>query len=285
MSTLRIGTLNVWNKSGPWAERLRLIRKEIQRLEPSLLGLQEVLRLVPDGETPVFTPRTCQATEIAEGLGYEVAYGEASNYSHGLLFGNALLSRHPIEEVRVFELPGHETGERRSLLFVRVKSPFGPLPVFVTHLNWKFHHGSTRLEQVRFIVDRIAEVAPEHGELLPPVLMGDFNADPDSDEIRYLRGLKVHEGRSVFFADAWAYGGDASAGATFARENDYARRAREPSRRIDYVFVRGPDGLLRGEPIRTEVAFATPELRGGETIWASDHFGVVTDVVFGERSP
>src|SRR5690606_73918 len=105
MSTLRIGTLNVWNKSGPWAERLRLIRKEIQRLEPSLLGLQEVLRLVPDGETPVFTPRTCQATEIAEGLGYEVAYGEASNYSHGLLFGNALLSRHPIEEVRVFELP------------------------------------------------------------------------------------------------------------------------------------------------------------------------------------
>src|SRR5690606_16938462 len=157
MSTLRIATLNVWNKSGPWTERLQVIRKEIQRLEPAILGLQEVLRLVSDGAAAAFTPSTCQATEIAQNLGYEVAFGEASDYSHGLRFGNALLSRHPIEETRVFELPGHETGERRSLLFVRVKSPFGPLPVFVTHLNWKFHHGSTRLEQVRFIVDRIAE--------------------------------------------------------------------------------------------------------------------------------
>jgi hypothetical protein len=47
--------------------------------------------------------------------------------------------------------------------------------------------------------------------------------------------------------------------------------------------VRGPDALLRGEPIRTEVAFATPGPSGN--VWPSDHFGVVTDLVFAARSP
>ena len=287
MSTLRVSTLNIWNKSGPWPERLALIRGELQRLKPAVLGLQEVLRFAPGGlEQFAPTPSTCQASEIANELGYSVAYASASDYGHGLKFGNALLSQFPILETRTFALPGQETGESRSLLYARLQSPFGELPVFVTHLNWKFHQGSVRLRQVRFIVERVEELVPVRSRSLPPVLMGDFNAEPEADEIRFLRGLAVVDEESVFFADAWVYGADPRAsGATFDRSNDYARAAREPSRRIDYIFVRGPDTQLRGEPMKTELAFATAEPGPSGSVWPSDHFGLVSDIFFAPRSP
>jgi endonuclease/exonuclease/phosphatase family metal-dependent hydrolase len=286
MSTLRVATLNIWNKSGPWPERLPLVRRELARLKPAILGLQEVLRFAPDGlESFVPTRAACQATEIAHEFDYTVAYAMASDYGHGLKFGNALLSQFPILEQRVFVLPGLESGESRSLLYARLETPHGELPVFVTHLNWKLHQGNVRLRQVRFIAERVAELAPVRSRFLPPVLMGDFNAEPDADEIRYLRGLAVVDEESVFFADAWVYGGDGSGGATFDRKNDYASVAREPSRRIDYIFVRGPDAQLRGEPIKTELAFATPEVGASGSVWPSDHFGLVSDVFFAPRSP
>jgi endonuclease/exonuclease/phosphatase family metal-dependent hydrolase len=286
MSTLRIATFNIWNKSGPWSSRLSSIRRELEHVAPAVLGLQEVLRYAPHGiDQFSATPANCQATEIAQGFGYEVAYAEAADYSNGLKFGNAVLSRFPIRNTRAFRLPGQESGETRSLLSVLLETPYGTLPVFVTHLNWKLHHGKFRLAQVKFIVDKIFEIAPPHGQLLPPVLLGDFNADPDADEIRFLRGLKVEDGKSVYFADAWLYGGDGSAGATFDRRNDFARVAREPSRRIDYVFVRGPDSLLRGEPLQTALCFATASESGSERVFPSDHFGVVSDISFAPRSP
>jgi endonuclease/exonuclease/phosphatase family metal-dependent hydrolase len=284
VSTLRIATLNVWNKAGPWPQRLPLIRQELARLDPVVVGLQEVLRFAVNGLSE-FEPSShnCQATEIAEGLDYRVAYAEASDYSNGLKFGNALLSRYPIRESRTFVLPDAGSGESRCLLYAALETPYGVLPVFVTHLNWKLHHGSVRFLQVQAIVERVFELAPLSAESLPPVLMGDFNADPDSDEIRYLRGLKVEAGKSVFFADAWHYAGDGSFGATFDRKNHHARLSHEPPRRIDYVFVRGPDKLLRGEPVHTELAFAAPGPSGD--VWPSDHFGLVTDLIFQPRSP
>jgi endonuclease/exonuclease/phosphatase family metal-dependent hydrolase len=274
---LSIATLNIWNKAGPWPERLRLIRAQLAELAPDLLGLQEVLRLGRDGQ-PALTPEEDQATEISEGLGYRIAYARAADYGAGLWFGNALLSRHPILESRTIPLPGTETGESRALLYALVETPFGELPVFVTHLNWKLHHGSTRLLQVRFIVERIFELAPVNDQQLPAVLMGDMNAEPDSDEIRYLRGLATVAGNSVYFTDAWGYAG-AGPGYTFDRRNRFAALAHEPPRRIDYIFVRGPDRKLRGEPIGTRLAFATPEGEPGGEIWPSDHFGIVTELV------
>jgi endonuclease/exonuclease/phosphatase family metal-dependent hydrolase len=275
---LRIATLNIWNKSGPWPERVALIRAELGELAPDLLGLQEVLRLNRDG-APVLTAEGDQATEIAAGFGYGIAYAPAADYGSGLHFGNALLSRHPIRESRTCPLPDAGSGEPRALLYARVETPFGELPVFVTHLNWKLHHGYVRLAQVRFIVDRIKELAPIDERHLPPVLMGDLNADPDADEIRFLRGSATIEGKSVYFADAWTCGADGSPGYTFDRRNRFAALAHEPPRRIDYIFVRGPDRKFRGEPLETRLAFATP--RGD--VWPSDHFGVVTQIAVSPR--
>lgn len=276
MERLRVATLNIWNKSGPWPERLALIRRELSALQPDIVGLEEVLRLVPDGGEP--GPGTDQASEIAEGLGYEIAFGRASDYGGGLAFGNALLSRFPILEQAVDPLPDLDSGETRSLLSARVETPAGVLPVFVTHLNWKLHHGRVRIRQVRYIVERIFERAPVDESCLPPVLMGDFNAEPSSDEIRHLVGLATLDGQSVFFADAWRWGGDGGPGYTFDRRNSFAAISHEPPRRIDYIFVRGPDRKLRGEPLETRVCFTEPELREGRAVWPSDHFGLITEL-------
>ena len=184
MSVLRVATINVWNKAGPWLARLPLIRRELERLAPEVVGMQEVLRFQPDSaQGAPLTVQNDQATEIAEGLGFHIAYSVASDYGNGLKFGNALLSRSPIVEQRSFPLPGVESGETRSLLYALCDTPHGSLPVFVTHLNWKFHHGAVRQRQVAFIAERIAELSPIGGSHLPPVLMGDFNAAPDADEI------------------------------------------------------------------------------------------------------
>jgi endonuclease/exonuclease/phosphatase family metal-dependent hydrolase len=283
MSLLRVATLNIWNKSGPWLSRLPLIQKEIERISPEILGLQEALRLRPPGsEHAPSTAQNDQATEIGERFGFHVAYAAASDYGNGLLFGNALLSRHPIVEQKGFMLPHLDSGETRSLLYALCDTPLGHLPVFVTHLNWKFHHGLVRQAQVAFISERIAELAPIDGPSLPPVLMGDFNAEPDSDEIRYLGGRSALEDRTVYFGDAWVYGG-AGAGYTFCRDNGYAVKAREPSRRIDYIFVRGPDRQFRGEPMHTEIAFNAVDHSGTEPVWPSDHFGLYTDLELSPR--
>jgi endonuclease/exonuclease/phosphatase family metal-dependent hydrolase len=276
---LSVSTLNIWNKAGPWAERLPLIRKQLSELSPDVLGLQEVLRFIPDEHNPpVPAPDNCQATEIAQGLGYNVAYGVAADYSGGLKFGNALLTRYKILDNRTFRLPGADSGETRSLLYALLETPWGRLPVFVTHLNWKLHHGFVRMKQVVYIAERIFVLAPVEADFLPPLLMGDLNATPATDEIRYLRGEHAIDHRSVYFADVWDYAEPASPGHTYARDNAYALKNGEPNRRIDYIFVRGPDKLMRGEPSNVRLAFTESVPGATGPVWASDHYGVACEV-------
>lgn len=279
LEKLRVATLNIWNKAGPWTERLALIRTQLTTLSPDLIGLQEVLRLIPDEkDPPVPTPSNDQASEIAEGLGYNISYGIAADYSGGLKFGNALLTRYKILDSRTFRLPGADSGETRSLLYSLLETPWGRLPVFVTHLNWKLHHGVVRVKQAVYAAERIFVLAPVEADFLPPILMGDLNAGPQADEIRYLKGEHVIDGRSVYFADAWDYADPAGPGYTYARDNAYALKNGEPNRRIDYIFVRGPDRQMRGEPSNVRLAF-TDSVPGAEgPVWASDHYGVVCDV-------
>jgi endonuclease/exonuclease/phosphatase family metal-dependent hydrolase len=265
VKTLRVATLNIWNRFGPWDARLAAIRAGVAQLSPDLLGLQEVLRLAR-GEGDELD----QAAAIAEGFGYHVAYARAHDERW---YGNAALSRWPIVQSRVLELPRAGTEERRTLLFADVDSPHGRIPFFVTHLNWKFDEGHVREAQLREVVQCIEALAP--ADAFPAILVGDFNAEPGSDEIRFLRGLtSLGCARRVYFQDAFAVAGDGSPGITFARRNPFAAPLREPDRRIDYVFVRGRDDGHRGDPIDARVCFDAPV----DGTFPSDHFGVVADL-------
>jgi endonuclease/exonuclease/phosphatase family metal-dependent hydrolase len=263
MDRLKILSLNIWNRQGPWPERLRAIRHLVAALDPHLVGLQEVMHADGSGN---------QAEEIARDLGYHAAFGSAWDMGGGVHFGNALLSRFAPRDVESIHLPRGGNDEQRAALYLRVESPVGDLPVFVTHLNWKLHEGWVREQQVTYLAQRVAERAPTSG--FPPIVMGDFNAEPDSDEIRFLRGYSSRLGRSVYFADCFAVAGDGSPGYTFCRDNPYAADWGEPNRRIDYIFVRGPDREGRGEPLSARVVGD----EAWEGVFPSDHFGVYAEV-------
>jgi endonuclease/exonuclease/phosphatase family metal-dependent hydrolase len=263
MRTLRIATLNIWNRGGPWEARREAIRADLGDLEADVVGLQEVLR-------PTTAEAPDQAKQIADGLGYHIAYGAAFDFG-GVEFGNAALSRFPIIRSETRALPQLDAPESRCLLFAELDAPFGKLTFFVTHLSWRFNEGHVREAQVKAIAQHVKELCPIHG--FPPVLVGDFNATPDSDEIRYLKGLCSLGGRGVYFADTFGIVGRGD-GTTFTSRNPYASHLREPDRRIDYIFVRGPDQRGRGEPLDAHVCFDRPR----DSVYPSDHFGVSATV-------
>jgi endonuclease/exonuclease/phosphatase family metal-dependent hydrolase len=262
MNTFRVATLNIWNRFGPWEERLAAIRAGVRAIAPDVIGLQEVVRLQA-GEGDGLD----QAAAIADGFGYHVAYGRSRDERW---YGNAILSRWPIARTHVYELPRAGTDERRSLLFAEIEAPFGRVPLFCTHLNWKLDEGHVRVAQVRELVQRIEALAKP--DAFPAVLVGDFNAEPDADEIRFLHGLTALGGsRCVYFQDAFALAGDGSRGHTYARSNPFAAHLREPDRRIDYIFVRGRDERFRGEPLEAKLCFDAAV----DGTYPSDHFGVI----------
>jgi endonuclease/exonuclease/phosphatase family metal-dependent hydrolase len=262
MNRLRVLTLNIWNRQGPWDQRLELIRAGIRALDPDLVGLQEVFER--DGHS--------QAHEIAAGLGLGVGFGQAHDFGGGFHFGNAVLSRWPVASLTVLPLPVGDADEQRSLLCAEIEAPLGRIPFYTTHLNWKYHHGVVRERQVVAIAAHIEEAASAHA--LPAVLVGDFNAEPDAAEIRFLKGLQSLEGRSTYFTDAFALTG-AGPGFTYdVTRNPFAAPAHEPPRRIDYVFAREPDTRGRGRPLHARVVLE--EVHGG--VAATDHYGVYAEI-------
>lgn len=259
---LRVLTLNCWNLAGPWRERREEIVVWLRQLDADLVCLQEVI----DDDHGRNSARW-----LAERAGYpHVAYA-GDEVQPGVRFGNAVLSRWPIDHQASHFLPNEGRPEPvvRLLLHARTDG----LDVFCTHLTSLFPHASLREQQVL----RIDELIREHADPespLPPILAGDFNADADSSEIRFLCGLASIAGRSTYFQDAWRVAGGRERGTTWSNENPFAAAEHEPERRIDYVFVgwRRDDG--RGRVTACSVVADRP-LTG---TWPSDHFGVLADI-------
>jgi len=198
--TLKVLSLNIWHDQGPWNERVALLRSWIDRLDPDLIGFQEIL--VGEGED--------QVHELVGDRGFHTAYGPAMSLPDrkNLQFGNAIASRWPITDREEVRLPDRDDWETRAALMVTIESPHGPIGFSCTHLHWQFNHGHVREKQVALLAERAWERRPKNG--FPPIIVGDFNAEPDSDEIRFIKGLRSHNGGSVAFLDAWDVAGDSS---------------------------------------------------------------------------
>ncbi len=261
--TLKVLTLNLWNNSGPYAHRRERIREWIERLDPDLIGFQEALR--GDGLD--------QAGDLLSGLGYQQEFVRAVNFWNdpSLEFGNVAASRWPISERDTVRLPDGGDAEQRAAIGITADSPYGPIAFTCTHLNWKLHHGWVREQQVVALAEFARERRPRAG--FPPIVVGDFNAQPESTEIRYMTGLHALAGHSAHFYDAWRVGGSGN-GTTWSNRNPYAAPGLEPDRRIDYIFVGPPgrDGV--GQVLSCKVV-ANDE-HGG--VWPSDHFGVYAEL-------
>jgi endonuclease/exonuclease/phosphatase family metal-dependent hydrolase len=270
MNTFQVATLNLWNVYGPWAERKKVLHAQIQALGADVIGLQEVFR---QGATPGNNDAVDQIGELASLLGYQFHFGAAYNEQNGET-GNGVLSRWPIVTRDTVALSAGNNGEARCIAMAMIDAPFGKLPFASTHLNYKLHDSAMRCSQVREVDNHFTRFASSGAVpgTFPGILVGDFNAEPESDEMRFLRGLTALGGASVYYADAFAVAGSGP-GATFCKDNTFAEPWREPERRIDYIFVRHPDFKI-GEPLSALRCFDTPI----EGVFATDHYGVVATI-------
>jgi endonuclease/exonuclease/phosphatase family metal-dependent hydrolase len=262
---MRVLQLNMWARRGPYADRVHLLQREVALLAPDVIALQEV-----DG------PRdgVNQAEELFGPLGYQIVWMAGQGESAGLP-GIALASRRPLTDPREIRLPhdgvalaartqadGHE-------LWVCSACPLGWKP----GLEIEREHEAVALDAA------LSEIAADAE--LPPILAGDFDATPDAASIRFLTGLQSLEGRSTYWADAWALAGDGSPGYTWSSESPYvapfaAALFAQPvhHRRIDYVFVGSP---FRWRP-RIVVRDCQVVLKETGAVQPSDHYGVLADL-------
>jgi len=261
---LRCLTLNLWGEQPPLERRMAIVARGLGELAPDVVTLQEV-REVP-GQL------ANQAESLARACGYQHVFAPAVDWAGGHE-GLAILSKAPIAEHASIELPHARPEERRLLLSARIETAAGNVWVHTTHLNYRLQHGQERQDQVVAIE---AAVRARAGDL-PQILMGDFNARPESDEIRWLRGLTSIDGRRTHFQDAWDRLHPEERGWTWASVNPYTAPLRflEPDRRIDYIFVTTMRRDGRGTIHACRMVFDRPDSDG---VFASDHFGLVADV-------
>jgi endonuclease/exonuclease/phosphatase family metal-dependent hydrolase len=264
MGKLRLVTLNLWNQQGPLEKRMKLCSEQLSALQPDVIALQEVRQsaAVPN-----------QAATLASALGMQFHFANATPWDGGEE-GLAILSKHPIVARGDRELPHATEKERRICVHARVETPSGPLDAYTVHLNYRGTHGQIREDQI-VATEAFMRELPDGR--IPKVLMGDFNARPDSDEIRWLKGLRSVNGRRVYFQDSWAHLHPLEPGWTWAKSNPYtdAMAWLERDRRIDYIFVGATNLDGSGMLLDCRVVLDVPDAEGN---FPSDHYAVMAEI-------
>ena len=269
---LRLVTINIWQEQGPWERRMELLASNLDQLAPDVVCLQEVRyvegKIPNQAETLAAALKMCCTHEVAQPWG-------------GGTEGVALLSRHPLRH-RVFaELPYTEGRSRRVCLGAAVDLPgAGETWIFTTHLAYRLGDGLLRERQV-LAVDQLVQ---EHRNHNATVLAGDFNAVPDSDEIRFLRGRATPDGRRTYFQDAFAQCNPGAHGYTWARDNPYTAKLAwlEPDRRLDYILVTPMTSKGAGVIHSCRVVLDEPSTAG---IRCSDHYGLLAELQVTSGAP
>jgi endonuclease/exonuclease/phosphatase family metal-dependent hydrolase len=238
---MRVVTLNLWNTGPEKDARAAQAAQLIAAVRPDLVFLTEVTPL------SVLGPRLAQLT----GLPY-YALGKHSKQSTDM--GLAILSRTPLTQVTTVDLP-HAEGTSgyyvldRLLLSATVLLDGQPVRVHTAHLNYRPDHGAIRQEQVATIL-RALGPGGRH------IFGGDLNATPETAEVALFR--------QAGFVDA------GPSAPTWAARNPKTHLLDLPlDRKIDYLLTRG----LRAFDARVIVDQPVGDQ------WASDHFGLVADVV------
>jgi len=212
------------------------IADTISREGPDVVVLQEVVRgwLIDDQHDVI--------GYLAGRLAMAYVYGP----NVGDLYGNAILSRYPLTEVRRVSYP-KEPGLRyqpRGAVLARIGDDATAMRVLiaVTHLDENSDAGAVRMEQVRALLNEV-------GTATPAIIGCDCNAKPDAPELKLITD-------SGFGDLALQSGGP---------DNTFPSDA--PVERIDYLFGVGVTAA------QGHVVSST----------ASDHRGVVVNVTLSGR--
>lgn len=177
---LRIASYNVHKCTGMDARRdPDRIADVIRSLDADIISLQEVLS--DAGDVP-----SAQVRYLAQKTGMYAAVAAPTKRKKDGLYGNALLSRFPISQVRLHDI-SFSTYEPRGVIDADIVVAGRVVRVISTHLGlWP----AERSRQAA----RLLEILPEKGDV-PLIVMGDMNGWVPGSPV--LRRLKKRLGNPV----------------------------------------------------------------------------------------
>jgi endonuclease/exonuclease/phosphatase family metal-dependent hydrolase len=253
-TTVRIITWNVWGLYGPWPEREAAIMATLHDAHPDIVVLTE------SWSKGGYSQRDRLAGPL--GLPHHAFSGVPAQEDGAALSGVAVLSRWPIQRQS-----GLTFGDAR-VQFAELAGPRGLIQVFGLVMDaWWFDQSQPRQDAVRELLTWVPRAQDTRA---PLIICGDFNADPDSDEIRMLTGRTAAPVPGLSFCDAWEVAGPAAPGYTWSNSNPWATQLLWPDRRIDYIFSATPRPGGAGHALHTALVGTSPI----NNAYPSDHYGL-----------
>ena len=263
---VRLNTHNIYARRADWPRRRELLVDGIAQLRPDIVLFQE----------EVLTPDYDQTADIV-GPGWNIVHsaGRSEQESSGI----SVASRWPVHLVEELDLTagGPPIDEFAwAALFVRVDSPSGPLLVVNHFPDAAADREGERERQAVMVERRLRDLLAD--DETPTVLAGDLDAEPDAASVRFLLGRQSLEGESTAFIRAWdvAHPGDPCW--TLDPANDLVATTMPgwPYREIDHILVR-----CRRDGLASLLVAACERVhdRARDGAWASDHYGLVADLV------
>lgn len=264
---MRVGTFNVQTPfEANWSQRQQVIADSLARLDLDVLALQEVSA----GEG-----RDGGIEELLE-PGWHLAWHSHTTADE---VGLVLASRWPLGQVREHSLnvtPRTVDFPWSAVVLAEVLAPNPVGPFWVAHhkplyqLNFERERELQAVSAAEFIDSSIDPAQRV-------ILLGDFDAPPDSASVRFWTGRQSLEGVSTTFHDVWSAVFPDDPGYTFTPVNPLVAQGamgRAAARRIDYVMVRGDAMGPCLRPVHAE-RFCVDHRSG---IQASDHYGVFAEL-------
>ncbi len=263
-------TFNTWNVNEPFQSRIDNAIEQLRTESPDVLGLEEIYL---EGDGVAF--RTDE--RIASALHLDRVSHAAATVPLGsgtATEGLSLLSRYPIVSSTFLQLPSPNGGNGRIVLQGTISTPFGLIDCYVTHLSTNSNERDQQAQAAFAFIQSIPHVQP-------PVLIGDFNAVPESLALLFLTGgISVNAQRGNL-TEVWSalYPGDP--GPTFATANAHG----EPlDRRLDHVLV-GVGSAAEPEGGRFVEAHRVLDQADPNGVFPSDHLGVSATLRFDGEPP
>lgn len=245
--TLKLATLNLHCLNDDPQARLDAVATRLTALAPDLVALQEVCVGAPVDNAAEYL---AQKLRTASGKPYRAVFAQTHLANNVTPEGIGLITALPIVEGQTLDLPTADFPRKALLSLVMTRA--GAVAFVATHLSFA---STTQAQQARLdAANAIVNLANGWSAKASAVIVGgDFNAIPTDAPI----GAMTSGG----FTDSWA--------ATNGSAPGYTHTSSNPTRRIDYLFVRG---------LTVNTAALEFDQPYTQSLYVSDHRGVSATV-------
>ena len=285
-----IEVANTYNQiiASDFPSRARGIAKSIKAYHPHIIGFQEITLLrrqtsgdrvnggnVPAEEVVLDFLQLLMEALRAEGLVYHIAAqvqdSDAELAMHSgdtyddvrLTDFDVILARNDVVVSRVTtanfnaRFPFIHLGFELTRGYVAIDATVSGVTYRVVNTHLEAFPEGIRIKQTKELVVMLND------ETLPMILMGDFNANPESIPYQHLL--------SAGYVDVWPIGGEGR-GTTCCQDDIFHSEVNDRSTRIDHIFVRNMEVPAA---VVAHTVGDTPADRLPSGLWPSDHAGVV----------